>query len=202
MLKTFSKNLARAIRNGAVAVIPTDTLYGIVGSALMPDVVERIYAIRGRSKRKPMIVLVASPRNIARFSVRMSKKQKKLLDALWPGRVSIVLRCPSDRFRYLHRGKRSIAFRVPAWKPLLSLLKRTGPLVAPSANPEGRKPACKAKDSKRYFGNAVDAYVNGRTLKETASTVVAFKKGKVQCVRNGAVPFSMIERQWSEIDNR
>jgi L-threonylcarbamoyladenylate synthase len=202
ILKTFSKGLARMLHDGDIAVIPTDTLYGIVGSALMPDVVEHINAIRGRSRRKPMIVLISSPDDIAVFGIRLSKKQREFLDDLWPGRVSVALRCSSNRFWYLHRSTRSLAFRVPASAVLCRFIEKTGPLVAPSANPEGRKPAYRVGDAKNYFENAVDMYVDGGTLKKMPSTVIKLGRRGIQRIRDGAVPFSVIERRWLRMNGQ
>jgi L-threonylcarbamoyladenylate synthase len=71
----------------------------------------------------------------------------------------------------LHLGTQSLAFRVPKPKGLQSLLKKTGPLVAPSANPEGMKPALTMREAKKYFGNAVALYVPGLVHRAPSSLV-------------------------------
>ncbi|MDP3729453.1 MAG: Sua5/YciO/YrdC/YwlC family protein, partial [bacterium] len=67
------------------------------------------------------------------------------------------------------------------------LLKKTGPLVAPSANPQGLTPALTIAQAKKYFGNHVDFYVNAGTLRSKSSTLVAIEKGNLIIKRFGAV---------------
>lgn len=180
--------LVRIIKRGGVAVMPTDTIYGVVGSALKPRTVARIYRLRRRNLKKPFLVLVASPRDLARFGVRPIPRIRAVLGKLWPGPVTVILPCPSvalrggggpspsAKFRYLHRGTETIAFRLPRPRWLRALLKKTGPLVAPSANPEGKPPARTVGAAKAYFGNRVDCYVDGGTLRGTHSTLVEIRR--------------------------
>lgn len=170
-LAKISTELIGRLKKGQIGVLPTDTLYGLVGSALMPSVVERIYRVRRRDPKKPMIVLVSSVAALALFGVRLTSAQKKQLARLWPGRVSVIVSCPLKKYAYLHRGTGTIAFRVPASEWLRVFLKRSGPLVAPSANPEGREPARSIKQARDYFGHTVDFYRGGR-VKKKASTVI------------------------------
>ncbi len=170
--KRYNKKIIKILRQGGVGVIPTDTIYGVVGSALKKNVVERIYALRKRNPKKPMIVLIASIADLKKFGVTLSVPQRKILKKVWPGRVSVILPCPSKKFRYLHRGKKAIAFRLPAKKALQQLLKRVGPLVAPSANIEGAMPAETIGKAEKYFGNLVDFYVDGGRVSSKPSMLV------------------------------
>lgn len=180
------RTLATLLRTGGVAVIPTDTIYGLVGSALMPKTVARIYRLRKRNTRKPMITLIGALADLKRFGIRLSPNDYSLMARLWPGKVSVVLPCRSKKFSYLHRGKNSIAFRLPAKESLRKLLKVTGPLVAPSANVEGRPLSETIAEAKKYFGNKIDFYVDGGELSGPPSTLVAFKNGRAETLRRGA----------------
>ena len=179
-------SIANAIRRGGVGVLPTDTIYGIVGSALNKKSVQKIYRLRRRNPKKPMIVLVGSFTDLARFGVRLGAADRAALRRLWPGKVSVVLRAPAKRFAYLHRNTKTIAFRMPAPAWLRSLIKVTGPLVAPSANWEGEPPAKNIKEAKRYFGDHVDFYVDVRRLVSQPSTLVKIENGSVAVLRPGA----------------
>jgi L-threonylcarbamoyladenylate synthase len=82
------------------------------------------------------------------------------LHELWPGRNSIIL--PSENAPdWLMRGNASVAYRIPDDPALRRLIAQTGPLIAPSANPEGMPPALTIKEARAYFGETVDFYVNG-----------------------------------------
>ena len=82
---------------GGVGVLPTDTLYGVVGRALDKKAVERIYTLRKRNKEKPMIVLIGSLADLETFGVRADRKIKNLLYRVWPGKVSVILRLSAKR---------------------------------------------------------------------------------------------------------
>ena len=184
--KSFSKKVIETIRAGGIGVFPSDTLYGIMGSALVPGVVERIYRVRGRDQGKPMIILIADTGELKRFGIHPTVVQKEFYMRHWPGKVSVVLPCRIKRFAYLHRETGNIAFRVPDVKPLRDFLKKTGPLVGPSANRQGEMPAETIAEAKRYFGVLVDVYVDAGRWAGSPSTVVSFQRGKVKILRQGA----------------
>ena len=174
----------KILKEGGIGVLGTDTLYGLVGLALSPKAVERIYKIKERDTAKPLIILISSWEDLKLFKV---KADKKLLAKYWPGKVSIILPCENEEFAYLHRGKKSLAFRFPKKETLIALLKETGPLVAPSANPEGAEPAETIEQAKEYFNDSIDFYLDEGKLTSLPSTLIAFHKGKAIIKRKGAI---------------
>ncbi len=175
------------LKQGGIGIIPTDTIYGIVGSALNPETIERIYELRKREKNKPMIILLSSLKDLERFEVRLSEKQEEFLEKNWPNSLSVVLSCESEKFKYLHRGKNSLAFRIPKDKFLLDLLSLSGPLVAPSANFEGEKPSEIIDQAINYFGKNVDFYIDGGKLVSTPSTLIKLNgDASFEIIRQGS----------------
>jgi L-threonylcarbamoyladenylate synthase len=172
--------------------MPTDTLYGVVGRADNPDTVGRIYQMRKRNPEKPCIILIGDLEQIWNFSISLSQKQKEVLKKFWPldsarGKpepVSVVLDCPDDRLLYLHRGTNTLAFRLPLPLGLCELLKKTGPLVAPSANTEGDSSAQTIAEAKNYFSDQVDLYVDAGTLAGKPSKIVRlYSNGSTDIIR-------------------
>lgn len=181
------------LKKGKIGVLPTDTIYGIVGSALNPQTVERIYTLRKRAKDKPMIILISSTDELKKFNIKLTKKQKDILKNLWPNPVSVVIPCDEEKFKYLHRGTNSLAFRIPKDRKLLKILKETGPLVAPSANFEGEQPSQTIKEAKHYFGDTVSFYIDGGKIKSPPSTVVRLNEGgEMTVLRAGKGGLSII----------
>jgi len=164
------------LRAGGVGVLPTDTLYGLVGLARRPKTVQRIYRLKRRAPPKPFIILIDSLMDLNRFGTKINPQTRRVLTRLWPGPISVVL--PSRR-------PKTLAFRMPRNKPLRRILKQTGPLVAPSANPEGKKPAETIKEAKKYFGGKVDFYLSaGKRLAGPPSTLVALdENGRITVLR-------------------
>ena len=183
----MSEELVTIFKNKGVAVVATDTLYGVVGSALHPEVVDRIYEIKGRTQTKPFIVLIASLEMLAQFGVVLTQQDIEILHTIWPNAVTVLLPV-SDTYSYIHRGTREIAFRMPAKESLQKLIQEVGPLVAPSANPEGKEPAHTSAEAREYFGTTVDWYEDGGYVEGAASTIIRIRDGKItDIIRQGSV---------------
>jgi len=178
------KKVIRILKANGVGVMSTDTLYGLVGGAFSKSAVERIYKIKKRNTKKPLIILISKISDLEKFGIKISTEHTKILKKFWPGEVSVILDCKSKKFKYLHRGTKSLAFRLPKNKKLTEILKKTGPLVAPSANPEGQKPARSITEAERYFQKSSDFYLSGGELKGEPSILVKLnKKGKIKILR-------------------
>lgn len=176
--------LIKIIKENGIVVMPTDTLYGIVGLAHNPAVVEHIYNARERAPYKPCIILIGHIDELQKFSINVSEEQKNTIKKHWPGPVSIVLDCPPDSFTHLHRGTRTLAFRLPSPISLQNLLLKTGPLIAPSANLEGLSPAQNIKEAMEYFANKVHFYLDAGTIRGRVSKVIKLHKdGSVTVLR-------------------
>lgn len=173
----------RILKKGGIGVIPTDTIYGLVGSALLPKVVKRIYSVKHRNPKKSSIVLIHDINDLKLFGIKLTGGIDVILKKIWPGMVSIVLPAARPEFNYLQRGNESIAFRLPKSRTLRALLKKTGPLIAPSANPEGLPPAKTIAEAKKYFGKNIDFYLDGGTMESKPSVLIAIKNGKIIVLR-------------------
>lgn len=177
-------NLPKILSRNGIAVMPTDTIYGVVGKAEESPVVERIYALRKRDPAKPCIILIGDIGELEKFSILLSPLARTVLaSAKEP--ISFVLDCAEEKFAYLHRGTKTLAFRVPKNKDLQNLLKQTGPLIAPSANTEALPPSQTIAEAKKYFGSEVDLYIDGGEMKAKASKVIKLHKdGTIDVLRS------------------
>lgn len=175
--------IVRELNKGNICVIPTDTIFGIVCKALDKRAVEKIYKLKKRNPKKPIIILISNIKDVDQFGVKIDNTQKKVLKKYWPGKVSIILPCKNKKFEYLHRGTNTLAFRLPNKPELINILKKTGPLIAPSCNPEGLPPAKNIKEAKMYFGENVDFYLSGKTSKK-ASKIIKIENNEVVIIRN------------------
>lgn len=179
----MDKQAIKILKCGGVGVLLTDTLYGLVAQAMTRKAVSRIYKIKGRNETKPLIILISRIEDVELFGVKLDEKTRKSLEKFWPGAVSVILPCELKKFEYLHRGTKTLAFRMPNKKSLIDIIKKTGPLVAPSANPQGIVPAKNITEAKRYFGEKVDFYQSGGKPKTKPSTVVSINNGDLVVIR-------------------
>ena len=160
--------------------MPTDTIYGLVGSVFSKSAIKKIYEIKKRDKKKKLIVLVSSIEDLKKFNIKLALPQREELNKFWPHSAKAMRGKPVPVSIIIN----GIAFRLPNKKSLIEILKKTGPLVAPSANPEGLPPAKNIKEAKKYFGEKVDFYLSGGMLKSSPSLLIELEKsGKVKVLR-------------------
>jgi L-threonylcarbamoyladenylate synthase len=183
----FNQNLIDSLKKGELAVLPTDTLYGIHASALNQKSVENVYRIRKRAPEKPFIILIGSIDQIKLFGIKIDSQTRNIMNYYWPGKLSIVLPCANNEFEYLHRRTESLAFRLPDKKDLAKLLLKTGPLISTSVNPEEMPPAKTIEEAKKYFGNEIKYYIDQGKIDSLPSTVIKIKNGKIEILRQGEI---------------
>lgn len=150
--------------SGGVVVLRTDTLYGVVARATSQLAVQRIYDLKHRDDVKPSIVLIAS---YGQMFDQPDAARQQLMNVSWPGPVSIIalsVQAPD----WITRGSGSVAYRMPNSAQLLGLIRITGPLAAPSANPQAMPPATTVDMALEYFGDKVDIYVDGGEVIDTS----------------------------------
>jgi len=175
---------AKLLKEGAIGVIPTDTIYGICTSAFNKKSVEKVYKLRKRNPSKPCIILISDIKDLISFKVKISDWQNKIINQLWPGSISIIFKCQNKNFFYLHRGTKSLSFRLPKDRFILKILKFSGPLIAPSANWESFPPSKNIKEAKKYFKDKV-FYLDKGDLVSSPSTLIDLSQGRIEILRKG-----------------
>lgn len=173
----------KKLLNGGVGILPTDTLYGLVGRALSRKAFDRIFELKKRNLKSPFIILISSLDDLKLFEIKINKNTENILCKYWPGKISVILNCESEKFSYLHMGTKTLAFRIPDKKDLIELLKQTGPLLAPSVNHPGEKEALTIEEAKAYFGEEVDFYLDEGKLESLPSTLIKMESGKIVVLR-------------------
>ena len=139
------------LRKGGVAVIPTDTVYGLAGMPTNVEAVAQIFSLKGRPSDKPLPVLgtgVGQLEAVASFN----NEARRIAAEFWPGPLTVVLP-RAERFDADLGGahEETVAVRVPGRELCLSLLQETGPLAVTSANLSGRPPATTVEQARAAF---------------------------------------------------
>ncbi len=192
IVKLGDKALVGLIREGKIGVLPTDTIYGIHASIFYPESIERIYQVRGRDIHKPLIILISAMEDLNLLKIKINTQAKNFLRSVWPGKISVILACDYSWFSYLHRGKNTLAIRMPDSPELLELLSQTGPLASTSVNPQNQASAETIEQAEKYFGDKLDFYVDAGKLAGEPSTLVKLKGNKIKVIREGAVKLGKI----------
>lgn len=162
-----------ALGRGELAVIPTDTVYGIAADAFNPKGVAALLAAKGRERDTPPPVLIANQAAMHGLAVDVPEVAKKLADAFWPGALTMVLRAQPSLSWDLGETKGTVALRIPDHKIALAVLEDVGPLAVSSANLHGQPAAVTAQQAFDYFEAAVPAYLDaGASPKGQPSTIL------------------------------
>lgn len=179
--------IVELLKQGAVGVLPGDTVYGVMCRAANPTAVEKLYAAKQRDG-KPGTIIAASVVQLEELGLK--HRYLVNVEQYWPGAVSVIIPCGPE-LQYLHLGTHGLAVRIPDDKPLLELLERTGPLQTSSANLTGQPPANTVAEAQAYFGGTVGFYVDGGDLSgRQPSTVIRIIDDAIEVVRQGAVAIS------------
>lgn len=179
-----------AIKAGRLAIVPTDTVYGLAATARTEAAARRLYRAKGREEIQPT-ALVASDLDVLFEAVpELRGRAAAIARALLPGGFTLVLPNPAHRYRWLTGGRPdTIGVRVPAVSGTAKeLLDRVGVLVATSANLPGGPDPRTVADVPRQLLEAADAVVDAGELPGTASTVLDFTGPEPVVVREGAEP--------------
>ena len=171
--------------SGAVGVLPSDTVYGVMCKASDQSAVQRLYKLKHR-ENKPGTIIVASIEQLVELGLK--KRYLTAVSQYWPGAVSVVVPTDNPNLTYLDQQKGSLAVRVVADPALKTLLQKTGPLLTSSANHPGQPPANTIAEAQDYFGETVDLYVDGGDCTgRQSSTVIRIVDDTVEVLRQGAV---------------
>ncbi|MGH1548133.1 L-threonylcarbamoyladenylate synthase [Leifsonia poae] len=194
--------LARAaIGRGELVVIPTDTVYGVAADAFNPAAVQRLLDAKGRGRQSPPPVLVPGVPTLAALAERVPDEVDALVEAFWPGGLTIVLPASPSLVWDLGETKGTVALRMPDNTIALELLSETGPLAVSSANKTGRPAARTAAEAEAMLGDSISVYLDGGEAgdgyqrvegKDSSSTIVdatalASGSGGLRILRHGVI---------------
>jgi L-threonylcarbamoyladenylate synthase len=188
--------IIRALAEGGVMVYPTDTFYGLGADCFSAPAVRRIYELKQRDPRKPLLVVISDVDMAGLVAVDIPPVFQELASEFWPGPLTLVLRAAESLPRELLGGGESIALRLPDLPWLRALIRQAGfPLVATSANISGEKEISGPEDAFDSFQGKVDIIVDGgRTEGVKPSTVLDLTAGRPRLVREGALSRTKLEK--------
>lgn len=180
---------AAAVREGELVVLPTDTVYGIGGDAFTHAAVRRLLDAKGRGREMPPPVLVGTVRAAMALVEDMGPYGQDLVDAFWPGPLTLV--CTANRALSWDLGetKGTVALRMPLHPVALDLLKETGPMAVSSANRSGEPAATTAENAREQLGDSVSVYLDGGPGTDSVpSTIVDLTTAIPRLLRKGVIP--------------
>ena len=177
----------RAIANGEVVGLPTDTVYGVGVDPFSVDAVARLFELKGRPEYKPIGLLAATTAQARQIGF-VSDDLADLADRHWPGSLTLVVPARVVMAEWIgDMQTRTIGVRVPDHPVALELLNATGPLAVTSANLSGGPETMNNDEARAVFGDKVAVYLDGISPGGQASTVVDATGARLVVLREGPV---------------
>lgn len=187
------------LAQGGLVAFPTETVYGLGADARNPQAVEAIFAAKGRPSDNPLIVHIADPAQIGQLVEAVDATSLALMDALWPGPLTLVLPVKTDAVcSQVTAGLDTVAVRMPDHPIALKLIRAAGcPVAAPSANRSGRPSPTTAAHVREDLAGKIAGIIDGGAAGVgLESTVVAVEAegALIRVLRPGGVTVSELRR--------
>jgi L-threonylcarbamoyladenylate synthase len=187
--RTGLREAASAVRRRELVVLPTDTVYGVGADAFSPDAVGDLLEAKGRGRGMPSPVLVGSPNTLHGLVTDFSETAWELVDAFWPGALTLVARHQPSLTWDLGETRGTVAVRMPLHPVALELLADVGPMAVSSANLTGHPAPQDCDAAQAMLGDSVAVYLDGgRTADPEPSSIVDVTGEVPKLLRAGALP--------------
>jgi L-threonylcarbamoyladenylate synthase len=181
------EDVARVLKNGGIAIIPSESAYGIAALISNHQAIKRLYQIKKRADDKPSLIIIGSI-DQAKELVNFSSKALVLANKFWPGGLTIVLDSKKkDLPQVIYGEEQSLAIRLPNDENLRNLALEVGPFILPSANFNNEKPPFKKEEIDSKLASMVDFVLNEETGGNQVSTLVDARGEDLVVLRQGAV---------------
>ncbi|MEG3630453.1 L-threonylcarbamoyladenylate synthase [Streptomyces poriticola] len=185
---TGLREAASAVRRGELVVLPTDTVYGIGADAFSSEAVGDLLEAKGRGRNMPSPVLIGSPNTLHGLVTDFSEQAWELVDAFWPGALTLVARHQPSLQWDLGDTRGTVAVRMPLHPVAIELLTDVGPMAVSSANLTGHPAPEDCDAAQAMLGDSVSVYLDGgRTPGIVPSSIVDVTRETPVLLRAGAL---------------
>ena len=192
---TIFETAAKIINSGGLVAFPTETVYGLGANALDSNAVKKIYAAKGRPSDNPLIVHISDISELYPIVSYISDKALKLIDAFWPGPLTLIFN-KTDIIPYeTSGGLNTVAIRFPSNKTAQLLIKQAAvPIAAPSANSSGKPSPTRASHVEFDLNGKIDMIIDGGSSKFGLESTIIDVSSEIPCIlRPGSITKKMIE---------
>ena len=177
------------LKDGGIVIFPTDTAFGIGCRIDKESSVKRLFELRKRPLSQAVPVLFDSIKMVEDYVEEIPEQVQSLMQKYWPGALTIVLSCKTDKVPSLVRGGgQTLGVRIPNHKITLELIKGAGsPILGPSANFHGEKTPYKFEDLEPGLVQKADFAIHGITSEGNVSTVIDCSVRPWKIIREGVI---------------
>lgn len=187
--KKTVQTAGKILAQDGLVIFPAACMYGIAANALSAKAIEKVYAVKQRPKDKAILVLVPDPERILDFTPFIPQTAKKLMDAFWPGKLTLVFKAKKDLPQALTASTGKIGIRQPGHPVARKLVQAAGfPLTGTSANLSGKDNCVTANQLPQKIIEQSDLILDAGLLKGgSGSTIVDVTCDPVTILREGQI---------------
>lgn len=184
--------LVEVINNGELAIVPTDTVYGIVADATNIEAVKNVYLAKKREFNKPLIIMVSSIEMLNEYIQGMNEIENKLIKKYWPGKMTILLKKNDKIPDVVTANSDFVGVRYPDNKELIELMNITNkPLISTSANIAGDDTIISVDMIDKALREEISYIYDGGIIESNPSTLVRVVNDKIDILRKGDLDISL-----------
>jgi L-threonylcarbamoyladenylate synthase len=184
-----AQEIGKRLLAGGVALVPTDTVYGLAAVPSLPAAVARIFELKARPVTRNLPVMVSDIERVADLGVFLSKSAQRIFASpLVPGALTIAIGFGESKRPDWLSGREEVAIRIPNDDFLREVLRTTGPLVVTSANSHGATTPERIDDILKQLHGSPDIVVDRGILSGTPSTLINCRKDPAVIERAGSIP--------------
>lgn len=180
--------IIKTLKDGKLVIMPTDTIYGIIGDATNEDVINKVYEVKERPHDKPLLILVSNFSMLHELVTEIPKETEKIINKFWPGPLTILFKKSSKVSDTLTANSSLVAIRMPNDKRLLNIMNHLNrPLISTSANISSHNAITNPNQLEEKMKEKIDLIVDEGTVNNEASTLITIVNGKIEILREGSL---------------
>lgn len=191
---TTINQAAKILKKGGVVAYPTETSYGLAALASSKKGIERLFQIKGRASKKPISIIIDSVDELSRWATGIGRREKKIIDAFWPGPLTLVFKAKKGVPKALTAGTDRIAIRLSPHAVARRLARMAGgAITATSANRSGEASSFTPHSVKKKLGEYIDGIISTQSLSRSkGSTIIDTSGDQLKVIREGVIPSAKI----------
>ena len=184
----MENDIIKTLKDGRLVIMPTDTIYGIIGDATNEDVINKVYEVKERPHDKPLLILVSNLSMLHELVTEIPKETEKIIKKFWPGPLTILFKKSSKVSDTLTANSALVAIRMPNDKRLLNIMNHLNrPLISTSANISSHDAITNPNQLEEKMKEKIDLIVDEGTVNNEASTLITIVNGKIEILREGSL---------------
>ena len=182
------EKIIKEIQKGNLVIMPTDTIYGIIGDATNEETIKKAFNVKERSYDKPLLILVSNEEMLKDAVEEIPEQVKKIIKKYWPGPLTILFKKSKKISDTLTANSPLVAIRMPKDERLLNIMNKLNkPLISTSANISSKKAITNPDQLEEKMKEQIDCIIDEGTINNEASTLIKVEDNKIVILREGAI---------------